>query len=278
MKSCRRKNVYNRPNNNYKWNISWSWYNTLRYYFCTSSDLYFKKKEKFEKHSNDLVDALKTWVESVKFPKCEYVDGSLNEYPYYSNTNEIPLIKQANEHLEKSYPHILKMHDDIRNNCTKLCRRIKEIINAQDKSSFENIIITQINSSCPKLKIIHKDNVTEYSKQSSIYTDNDVFDIIFKNHSLDANDVEIKEDKLMYQNLTNIAKGEKSELETLKQVILKLASNKEIKKLIKEYHNLNDNLENKSESFKKEILDLYYSVHGGKQLGKSKDCDICQTF
>ena len=237
-----------------------------------------KQKEKFEKHSNDLVDALKIWVESVKFPKCEYVDGSLHEYPYYSNTNEIPLIKQANEHLEKSYPHILKMHDDIRNNCTKLCERSKEIINGQDKPSFENIIITRINSTCPTLKMTHKNNVTEYSKQSSIYTGNDVFDIIFKNHSLDANDLEIKGDKLMYQNLTNIAKGEKSELENLKQTILELISNKDIIKFIEEYHNLYKELENKSESFKKEIRDLYYSVHGGKQFGKLKDCDICQDF
>jgi hypothetical protein len=170
------------------------------------------------------------------------------------------------------------MHDDDLNNCTKLCERIKEITKAQDKPSFENIIITQINSAFPKLKIIHKNNVTEYSKQSNIYTDNHIFNIIFKNHSLTANDLNVNGDKLMYKNFRNIAQGEESDLKTLKQVILKLASTKEIKKLIQEYHSLDDKLENKSKSFKKEITDLYYSVHGGKQLGKSKDCDICKTF
>ena len=82
----------------------------------------------------------------------------------------------------------------------------------------------------------------------------------------------------MYQNLTNIAKGEKSELENLKQVILKLISNKEIKKLLEEYHNLHEERENKSESFKKEIRELYNLVNGGKQLDKPKDCDICKSF
>jgi hypothetical protein len=73
-------------------------------------------------------------------------------------------------------------------------------------------------------------------------------------------------DKLMYKNFRNIAQGEESDLKTLKQVILKLASTKEIKKLIQEYHSLDDKLENKSKSFKKEITDLYYSVHRGKTI------------
>jgi uncharacterized coiled-coil DUF342 family protein len=51
-----------------------------------------------------------------------------------------------------------------------------------------------------------------------------------------------------------------------------------VRKLIEEYHKLHDDLENKSESFKKEIRDLSNLVQGGKQLDKLKDCDICQTF
>ena len=67
-------------------------------------------------------------------------------------------------------------------------------------------------------------------------------------------------------------------METLKQVILKLASNKEIKKLIEEYNNLHDEFENKSESFKNEIRNLYNLVHGGKKLETPKDCEICHSF
>ena len=52
----------------------------------------------------------------------------------------------------------------------------------------------------------------------------------------------------MYQNLTNIAKGEKSELENLKQVILKLITKNEIKKILKEYHKLHKELDSKAES------------------------------
>ena len=48
--------------------------------------------------------------------------------------------------------------------------------------------------------------------------------------------------------------------------------------MVEEYHNLHKELENKSESFKKEIRELYNLVHGGKQLDKSKDCDICKSF
>jgi hypothetical protein len=44
------------------------------------------------------------------------------------------------------------MHNDTIEECTQLCRKIKEIIDAKDKPSFENIIINTINSDCPKLK------------------------------------------------------------------------------------------------------------------------------
>lgn len=171
------------------------------------------------------------------------------------------------------------MHDDTIKDSTKLCERIKEIMRAKYQSSFENIITSEINTACPKLKIIHKNNVKEYSKQSNIYTDNDIFDIIFKNQSLDADDLEVNGHKLLYRiNFTDIAQGEKSDMENLKQTIIELISNKEIKKFIEEYHNLYKELENKSEFFKKEIRDLYNLVNGGKQLDKPKDCDICQEF
>ena len=161
----------------------------------------------------------------------------------------------------------------------KICGKISEIMIAKYQSSFENIITSEIYLKCPKLKIIHKNNVTQYSKQSNIYTDNDIFKIVFKNQSLNANDLEVNGDKLLYrENFTDIAKGEKSDIEKLKHVILELISNKEIKKLVEEYHNLHKELENKSEVFKKEIRDLYNLVNGGKQLDKPKDCDICQSF
>lgn len=125
----------------------------------------------------------------------------------------------------------------------------------------------------------NSNNLKEYFKESSLYTDNDIFNIIFVNQSLDVDDLEINENKLLYRkNFTNIAQGEKSDMEKLKQVILELISNKEIKKLIEEYQYLHTELENKSESFKKEVRDLYYLVNGGMQLDKPKDCDICKNF
>ena len=124
----------------------------------------------------------------------------------------------------------------------------------------------------------HKNNLKEYFKESNIYTDNDVFNIIFKNKVLDVNDLDAKEGKLLYQNFTNVAQGEKPDMEKLKKVILELISNNEIKKFIEEYHNIHRELENKSESFKKEIRELYTLVNGGKQLDKPKDCDICKSF
>jgi len=279
LKTSIKKIAYYRPNNTCSRNISCKWYSTFRYFLCTSTDLYFKKKEKYEQHSKDLVDALYKWVDSISFPACEYVDGSLKFHDYSTN-DEIPLLKQAKFHLDKSYPHILKIHDNTKNDCIKLCERIKEIIKAQDNPSFENIIITKINTECPNFKSTHKNNLKEYSNQSAIYTDNDVFDIIFKNQSLDEDDLDVKEDndKLIYQNFKNIAQGEKSDKENLKQTIIELISNKEIKKFIEEYHNLHNELENKSESFKKEIRDLYYSVNGGMTLEKEKNCDICKSF
>lgn len=59
------------------------------------------KKEKYQQHSKDLVDALKTWVDSIIFPYCEYVDGSLKVDDYSSTSYDIPLLKQAKDHLDK---------------------------------------------------------------------------------------------------------------------------------------------------------------------------------
>ena len=107
LKRCRRLIAHNRTNNTYSRSNSINHW----YYFCPSIALIFKKKEKYEKHSKSLVKALKKWIDYLTFPYCEYVGGSLQIYDYYSNTDEIPLLTQAKEHLEKSYPHILKIHD-----------------------------------------------------------------------------------------------------------------------------------------------------------------------
>ena len=140
----------------------------------------------------------------------------------------------------------------------ELCKRIIDnlLVHAKDKPSFENIIITKINSDCPKLKMTHKNNLKEYSNEPNTYTDNDVFNIIFKNQELDVHDLDAKEGKLLYQNFTNVAQGEKLDMEKLKKVILELISNNEIKEFIEEYHNIHKELENKSESFKKEIREI----------------------
>jgi hypothetical protein len=102
----------------------------------------------------------------------------------------------------------------------------------------------------------HKNNLKEYSNEPNTYTDNDVFNIIFKNQELDVHDLDAKEGKLLYQNFTNVAQGEKLDMEKLKKVILELISNNEIKEFIEEYHNIHKELENKSESFKKEIREI----------------------
>lgn len=146
------KFAYYRPDISHYTRSSRSFYNTLRYYFCTSTDIYFKKKEKYEKHSKNLVNALKEWINSISFPVCNYIDGVLKFYDYTTN-DEIPLLKQAKDHLDKSYPHIINMHNDTIKDCNKLCRKIKGIINVENKSSFENIIVTRIISACPQLKI-----------------------------------------------------------------------------------------------------------------------------
>ena len=103
---------------------------------------FFRWEDKYQKHSKDLVYALKTWAYSITFPFYEYVGGCLRKYPYSTTVNEldIPLLKQAKDHLEKSYPHILKLHSDIEKDCKRLCKEIEEIIKAKYKPSFEHTI------------------------------------------------------------------------------------------------------------------------------------------
>ena len=118
LKNSIKKIAYHRPANTCSRNNSCRLYSTIRYFLCTSTDLYYKKKEKYENHSKDLVDALKKWIDSISFPNCEYVGGSLKVYDYSSTSYDIPLLKQAKDHLDKRYHHILEMHDDTINDCT----------------------------------------------------------------------------------------------------------------------------------------------------------------
>jgi hypothetical protein len=94
-----RKIAHNRTSNPYSRNNSCSQYSTLRYFFCTSTDAYFKKKEKYEIHSKDLVNTLNKWIDSIEFPNYEYIGGSLSVCDYKSN-DEVPLLRQAKKHLE----------------------------------------------------------------------------------------------------------------------------------------------------------------------------------
>jgi hypothetical protein len=166
------------------------------------------------------------------------------------------------------------MHNDTIQECTQLCRKIKEIINAQDKPSFESIITAEINTACPKLKMTYDTNLRE----SNIYIAPYIFKTIFKNQPINANELDASGQKLVYGGITTFAQGEKPDMEKLKQVLLELISNNEIKKFIEEYHTLHKELDNKSASFKRELRDLYYSVNGGMTLDKPKDCEICQSF
>ena len=116
------------------------------------------------------------------------------------------------------------MHNNTNQDCNRLCGTIKEITNAEDKPSFENIITSKIYLKCPKLKLTKKEDL----KESNIYIGSYIFDIIFKNQPLDdIDDLFVNDTKLVYHRITIIAQGEKSDMENLKQVILKLISNKE---------------------------------------------------
>ena len=184
------------------------------------------------------------------------------------------MLRQAKDHLDKSYPRILRIHDEIKTDCIRLCNEIKEIINAEDKPSFENIINIKINSVCPKLKMTYKTDLIESNTYIAPY----IFKNIFKNQPIDVNDLDVIGQKLLHQKISIFAQGEESDMKKTKQVILELISNQDIRDKIKKYHHLHEELVTKPETLKKEIRDLYYSVNEGKQLDKSKDCDICQSF
>jgi len=116
-------------------------------------------------------------MKTSRFPSCKYSGRRLKTNPYYEKSDEIPLLIQAKKHLEKSYPHLLNIHNDTIQDCIQLCRKIKEIINAQEKPSFENTIITRIKSDCPKLKITYDTNLRE----SNIYIAQYIFKTFFEN-------------------------------------------------------------------------------------------------
>jgi len=238
----------------------------------------------YQKHSEQLVDALKKWGEILNFTSyCEYKDGFLDiEYSRQVEPSGIPFMKQMKKHMQKAYPQILSKSTEIETNHKGLNDKIKEIMTAQYTLSYQKIIDNKMYYSCRKLRASKELDLT----QNNIYIRRYIFKIIFetinrKKRSIESLDVSMLSGTSTYQlrheHYWILAQGGETEMHKLKQALDELVIDTKLEKIVARYYQLRYDIthDDQIENLRNNILQLWEFVHGGQLLGGYPACELC---
>ena len=209
-------------------------------------------------HSRQLAEMIPRWLENMNFTECEYKYGRalFQEQIVPSSTarhpsDRIPHIDQLIDHLEIGYPEMMNRYCTIRTNHKQRSLKIREIMTAQHTNSFQKIIIDRISSLCPKLR-----NISELRKpnknllleqQYNVYDDISIFDMVFSDlfNGWSVGFLDVKDStELWYRNSDTkmIAKGNKDDMEKLKELKNELFHNRDLQNIIEKYTALREGL------------------------------------
>jgi len=241
----------------------------------------------YHSHSEQLVDALREWVNNVKFTSCRYEQGILdidNQEPVESmNKGFMQYMKKHLEKEEAYQQQILALIVEIEFTRKQLSERIKDVIGSEIpyKPSFQKLIINKIKSSCPKLKKTRKLDLEE----NNIYIESHIFKLIFEKISNKESTIILKiipscisnSSVLMYQDLFALAQGEPSDMDRLKTAIGQLVIDNDTEIKVDEYTIYEKQLTNyeKIDELKDKIDELWTFIHGGGYLGGFDACQLC---
>jgi hypothetical protein len=164
----------------------------------------------------------------MNFTECEYKYGRAVFQEEIEATNTVPnkvqYVKELRSHLEVGYPDIINRYHRIQKQDEQRSSRIREIMTAQYKCSFQKIIIDRISSSCPKLRNISELRTRSKNilldEQYNVYDDISIFEIVFTDlfNRWQPGSLEVKDStELWYKNSETkmIARDTKEDMEKL---------------------------------------------------------------
>lgn len=262
-----------RTNRHYSRNNNWRFWSILEFLKPSSSKTYgfFRWQERYQEHSNQIVDEILKWINQMSFTECDYGDGRVR-FRVQSDPYRIPYLEQLKSHLQQGYPDIINRYNGIGKNHEQLSKKIQEIMSARYKPSFQKVIIDTIDKSCPLLKNSNDIKLTQ----------NNIFDIVFTvlYNNIEMRSFEIKSSgsiyELDYDHGKIIAKGDKKTMNNLKSTIEELIiKNEDLKKIIHEYKEHYNNLfhDDEERRLHDEMRQIFNLVKGGKPLDGS--CNLC---
>jgi hypothetical protein len=157
---------------------------------CRGKDGFFRWEEAYSNHSRQLAEVIPRWLDNMNFTDCEYKYGrAVFQKQILPNStarhllNRIPHIDELINHLEVGYPDMIGRYRTIQTNHQQRSLKIKEIMTAQYKKSFQKIIIDRISSSCPKLRKINelmkRNKNILLEQQYNVYDDISIFEMVF---------------------------------------------------------------------------------------------------
>jgi hypothetical protein len=200
----------------------------------TGGPAFFRKH--YRKHSQQLVDALLSWIDQLRFTTCEYKDGELREYtPDSIEPEYVAYMEEMKAHLEKAYSALLlPTPAEIESEHSKIYDDIKSVISSTSvvpgKPSYEWIIIDKMKQCCQTLKR-RQHLITE---ENNIYLDRYIFGMIFETVTREDTmlDLDIKpgsnKSKVLIYDRIIIAKGEEKAMINLKNALEELLVDKSI--------------------------------------------------
>ncbi len=273
-------------NRHYSRDNNWRFWSNLEFLKPPSSktDGFFRWEKDYHDHSRQLVEGIPKWLDRMNFTECEYKYGRVVFQEQIEATNiepnNVPYVEELRSHLEVGYPEIMNRYRIIQSKDEQSSLKIKEIMSAQYKNSFQKIIIDRMSSFCPKLR--KRNENVPLVEQYNVYDDVSIYHIIFTElfNSWSVGSLDIKDStELWYHNSETkmIAKGSKEDIEKLMELKSELFRGRDIKNIINEYRILRDNLVHdiEKEKLRTDLNRLHSDINGGMSLKGYVACNLC---
>ena len=241
----------------------------------------------YKKHSRQLVDALKQWSGQLHFIDCEYSDGELSRYNETFIEPYVPFMSYMREHLGSgAYGENFIDPNSIQSKRKAICDKIDDIM-VRDSGylpqspSFNMLITNRIKARCPLLVATIDADTDSNNFYLHKWICSILFDVISskpkRTLSLSTTIYEDNIYQLVFENDRTIARGDASNMQTLKTVLESLVEDDYLCGCVKRYHEKRAELTPNIDyiELKRRVEQLHTYIHGGKLLGGFKSCDLC---
>lgn len=239
----------------------------------------------YEKHSKQLVDALKQWSNQLDFIDYEYADGELHRYNRTLIEPNIPFMGYMKKHLQSgAYGENFIDPNFIQSKRVTICDEIEKIMvkdfgGLPHEPSFNMLITNRIKTKCQLLVSTSNADSDSNNFYLQRLIHSKLFDVISGKRTLRLSTTIYENDvyQLVFENIQTIARSDESTIRTLKTVLESLVDDDYLCGRVRRYHELRAQLTPNVDyiELKRRVKRLHTCIHGGQLLGGFQSCDLC---